>query len=159
MPAAWICTSDDSVCSVRLGKLVAIANASGDCGWQKMYVCRSWRWLKIRRKISFAFYRPKKVIFITFHAKFTAEAGERSKKCKNFTFNILDRRKRRSNRAPFGSINSNNIASTSSGLGSLGTSKARSIFCRAISCWPNKKIRKLHWKLHFLPQTRQNTLF
>lgn len=90
MPANWIFTFDESVSSVRFGKLVAIANESGDWGWQNTYKC----------------------------------------KC----FNSSVRRKRRSNRKPFGKTNSNVMASLSFGSGSDGISSTRSIFCRAISC-------------------------
>lgn len=49
------------------------------------------------------------------------------------TFSKFERRNRRSKRVPFGKMNSNRMASASDGSGSVGTSKARSIFCLAIS--------------------------
>lgn len=55
--------------------------------------------------------------------------------CRNcLTLSKFERRNRRSSRVPFGKMNNNRIASASDGSGSEGTSKARSIFCRAISC-------------------------
>lgn len=49
MPANCIFTFDNSVSSVRFGKLVAIANESGDSGWQNTYKCKSFS-SSVRRK-------------------------------------------------------------------------------------------------------------